>query len=48
MDKVEVLKKLALVCTNAESVADVPGDTIVEVLDFIAENFVLEKPEQTQ
>lgn len=45
MTKVDSLKKLAVLCTDAETVDDVTGNTIAEVLDFIANNFVLEKPE---
>lgn len=39
MTKVEELKKLALKMTSAESVNDIPGDTIVDVLRYIEENY---------
>ena len=39
MTKVEELKKLALKMTSAESVNDIPGDTIVDVLRYIVENY---------
>lgn len=41
MDKVQILKELALKCTSATKVSDVPGNTIVEVLDYIVENFAV-------
>lgn len=39
MTKVEELKKLALKMTSAESVNDISGDTIVDVLRYIEENY---------
>lgn len=42
MPKVEVLKELALKCTSATKVSDVPGSTVCEVLDYIVENFAIE------
>lgn len=37
--KVEALKKVAVALGCAETVAEVQGETIVEVLNFIAENY---------
>lgn len=42
--KVEALKELAVKCTSATKASDVPGGTVVEVLNYIVENFVLTKP----
>lgn len=42
--KVEALKALAVKCTSATDVTKVPGGTVVEVLNYIVENFVLTKP----
>lgn len=39
MTKVSELKKLALKMTSTESVDDIPGDTIVDVLKYIEENY---------
>lgn len=39
MTKVSELKKIALKMTSAESVDDIPGDTIVDVLKYIEENY---------
>lgn len=44
MDKVEILKALALKCTDATDVKNVPGETVVEVLEYIVNNFALTKP----
>lgn len=42
--KVEALKALAVKCTSATDATKVPGDTVVDVLNYIVENFVLTKP----
>lgn len=39
MRTLENLKKLAVKCTSASSVADVTGSTVDEVLDYIEANF---------
>lgn len=39
MTKVEALKRVAVALRCAASVANVPGDTVVEVLLFIADNY---------
>lgn len=40
--KVEALKKVAVAIGCADSVDDVEGNTITEVLNFIAENYPTE------
>lgn len=37
---IEALKKLAVKCTSATSVSDVPGTTIDEVIAYMESNFV--------
>ena len=39
MTKVEELKKLALKITSAESIKDISGDTVADVLHYIEENY---------
>lgn len=36
---IDALKALAVKCTSAESVSDVTGDTIDEVISYIEDNF---------
>lgn len=40
MDKVTALKNLAVKCTSATDVSQVTGNTVVEVLEYIIDNFV--------
>lgn len=40
MDKVTALKNLAVKCTSATDVSQVTGNTVVEVLEYIVDNFV--------
>lgn len=40
MDKVTALKNLAVKCTSATDVSQVTGNTVVEVIEYIVDNFV--------